>query len=59
MDKLLEDGAKAVGNVGLNCIKGFAYLAGAGVGILVLKFGADNALAVFGSGVELLKTIIA
>ena len=59
MDKLLEDGIKAGGSLTYNVVKGFAYLAGLGVAIIVIDFGADKALAIFSSGIEVLKAIIA
>jgi len=59
MEKLVEDGLRATGELIYKAGVGFVYLAGAGVGLLVLRFGADNGIAVFNAGVEALKAIIA
>ena len=58
MEKLITQGVTAVGEVALDAVKGFTYLAGAGVGLIVISFGAEKGLYIFQLGVDLLKAIV-
>ncbi len=58
MKDLIIAGVKEGGNIAGGAVKGFLYLAGVAVGIIVVKYGADKALDVFNVAIDALKAII-
>ena len=59
MDDFIKEAAKTGGGLVVGAVKGFGYLAAAGLGIIIARYGAGQALIVFDLAVTSLKAIIA